>query len=260
MELLEIKDCALSFLKASNREVLKWFQGDFEVDLKSDQSPVTIADQNAEEILRKKISRAFPHHGIIGEEFGNENPKAEWTWTIDPIDGTRSFIRGLPLFATLLSLLHKGQPVIGIICLPALGEIAWAVKGEGAFCGNKKLRVSPQTDLGQALVATGDRYCFKMQKQMRLFDRLSKDAGMLRTYPDAFGHLMAIQGSVDIMVDPLAYIWDYAPCKILAKEAGGRFENFTGKRGDLTEGTALVGNPTLVKKLQSMTKDEKRKK
>ena len=133
MNLLEVKDVALSFMKPAKREVLKLYRGQFSVDLKEDQSPVTIADRKAEEILRKKISQYFPEHGIIGEEFGNYNLDAEWVWTIDPIDGTRSFIRGLPLFACMIALLHKGKPVLGIIELPALGETAWAVEGKGSF-------------------------------------------------------------------------------------------------------------------------------
>ncbi|MCH8157136.1 MAG: hypothetical protein IID18_05185, partial [Nitrospinae bacterium] len=117
MDLLEAKDAALSYLKTSNTEVLKWFRTEISVETKADQSPVTIADRNAEEILRKKLSQAFPDHGIIGEEFGSDRAEAEWVWTIDPIDGTRSFIHGIPLFATLLALLHNGQPVMGIISL-----------------------------------------------------------------------------------------------------------------------------------------------
>ncbi|MFQ5444789.1 MAG: inositol monophosphatase family protein, partial [Nitrospinales bacterium] len=114
MDLLEVKDAALSYLEPAEKEIMQWFQGDFKVELKPDQSPVTIADKNAEEILRRKISTAFPDHGIIGEEFGNEKADAEWVWTIDPLDGTRSFVRGIPLFASLLALLHHGEPVMGI--------------------------------------------------------------------------------------------------------------------------------------------------
>ncbi|HAK36986.1 MAG TPA: hypothetical protein DCM60_01925, partial [Nitrospina sp.] len=143
MDLLEAKDTALSYLKTSNREIMKWFRTDITVESKSDQSPVTIADRKAEEVLRKKISSAYPDHGIIGEEFGENTVKSDWTWTIDPIDGTRSFIRGLPLFASLIALLYKGEPVMGIISLPALGETVWAVKGKGAHCSSgQRLGVS----------------------------------------------------------------------------------------------------------------------
>ena len=127
MDLLEAKNAALSCLKISSKEIMSRFRTNMTVESKSDQSPVTVADRKAEEILRKKISKSYPGHGIIGEEFGEENSQSEWVWTIDPIDGTRSFIRGLPLFATLIALLHKGDPVVGIISLPALGETAWAV-------------------------------------------------------------------------------------------------------------------------------------
>jgi histidinol-phosphatase len=259
MNLIEVKDTALSFMKPAKAEVLKWYRGEFSIDLKADQSPVTIADRNAEEILRKKISKYFPEHGIIGEEFGNHNPDAEWVWTIDPVDGTRSFIRGLPLFASMIALLHNGEPVLGIIELPALGETAWAVKGKGAFANGKPLKVSSQSKLKGAFVAVADHYCFRSEKSTFLFNRLNQEAEIVRTYPDAFGHLMAIRGVVDVMVDPLAKIWDYAPCKILVEEAGGRFANFTGNSASIEEGTAVVGNSKLVQQVRKIFAEKNKK-
>ena len=258
MDLLEAKDAALSYLRASNTEVLKWFRTEINVETKPDQSPVTIADRKVEEILRKKITRAFPDHGIIGEEFGEDGAGSEWVWTIDPIDGTRSFIRGLPMFASLIALLHKGEPVLGIISLPALGETAWAVQGRGAYCGNRKLNVSSHGRLKGATVATADLYCFKEKKCMRLFNQLHRGAEIVRTYPDAFGHLMAVRGAVDVMVDPWAHIWDFAPCKVLVREAGGEFANFTGNRSGISYGNAVVGNAKLVKAVRRMIREEKK--
>ncbi len=252
MNLLEVKDAALSFMKPAKAEVLKWYRGQFSVGLKEDQSPVTIADRKAEEILRKKISQHFPEHGIIGEELGSSNPDAEWVWTIDPVDGTRSFVRGLPLFASMVALLHKGEPVLGVIELPALGETAWAVKGKGAFANGKPLKVSSQPCLKGAFVAVADHYCFRNEKCAFLYDRLNQEAGIMRTYPDAFGHLMAIRGVVDVMVDPLAKIWDYAPCKILVQEANGQFANFSGNRASIEEGTAVVGNSKIVQQVRKI--------
>ena len=252
MNLLEIKDVALSFMKPAKTEVLKWYRGQYSIDLKADQSPVTIADRKAEEILRKKISQNFPEHGIIGEEFGSNNPDAEWVWTIDPIDGTRSFIRGLPLFACMIALLHKGKPVLGIIELPALGETAWAVKGKGSFSNGKPLKVSTQPRLKGAFVAVADHYCFRSEKCTFLYNRLNQEAGIVRTYSDAFGHLMAVRGVVDVMVDPLAKIWDYAPCKILVEEAGGRFANFSGNKASIEEGSAIVGNTKIVQQIRKI--------
>ena len=256
MDLLSAKDAAFSYLKPVSKEILNLFHSKLTVQLKDDQSPVTIADKRAEEFLRKKISRDFPDCGIIGEEFGEENSEREWVWTIDPIDGTRSFIRGIPLFSILLALLHKGQPVMGVICLPALRETAWAVKGKGAFIGDRRLRVSGHTGIAGATVATADWYCFKEKKFLQLWQRLNRDSGLARTYPDAFGHLLAARGAVDVMVDPWAYIWDFAPCKIIVEEAGGLFANFTGRKGSICEGTAITGNPALVKKVQKLIRDQ----
>ncbi|QPJ63838.1 MAG: hypothetical protein G3M70_15155 [Candidatus Nitronauta litoralis] len=233
---------------------MNYFRTSVKVETKSDQSPVTIADKKVEEMLRKRIMRSFPDHGIIGEEFGSEEDHREWVWTIDPIDGTRSFIRGLPLFSTLVSLLHHGKPVLGIISLPALGETAWAIKNQGAWLKEERLHVSKHSKIQGAALATGDVYCFREKKRMRLLNQLHREAGLVRTYPDAFGHLMAIRGIVDAMVDPWAYIWDFAPCKVMAEEAGGTFINMGGTGNDvnLRQGSALVGNKTLVKKLNQL--------
>ena len=258
MNLLEVKDAALSFMKPAKAEVLKWYRGQFSVDLKADQSPVTIADRKAEEILRKKISKHFPDHGIIGEEFGNHNEDAEWVWTIDPVDGTRSFIRGLPLFASMIALLHQGEPVLGIIELPALGETAWAVKGKGAYGNGKRLKVSSHSNLKGAFIAVADHYCFRSEKCTFLYNSLNQKAGIVRTYPDAFGHLMAVRGVVDVMVDPLAKIWDYAPCKILVQEAGGRFANFSGNKASIKEGTAVAGNSKIVQQVRKIFAEHKK--
>ncbi|NIP99107.1 MAG: hypothetical protein GWM98_00745 [Nitrospinaceae bacterium] len=251
-DLLEAKEAALAFLSPAVDEIMKWFRTEFSVDQKSDRSPVTIADRKAEEILRSKIAREFPDHGIIGEEFGEEKSEAEWVWTIDPIDGTRSFIRGLPLFASLMALLHHREPVLGIIVLPALGETVWAVEGRGTFSGDRRLSVSRRETLQDALVATADLYCFQQTRSLFLFNRLKKESSLIRTYPDAFGHLMAARGSVDVMVDPLAYIWDFAPCKVVVQEAGGRFANFTGNAASISQGTAITGNPRLVQKVRRL--------
>ncbi|SVC93818.1 uncharacterized protein METZ01_LOCUS346672 [marine metagenome] len=255
MDLLDAKNSALSYLKISSKEIMSLFRKDITVETKIDLSPVTIADQKAEEILRKKISKEFPDHGIIGEEFGEENSKSEWVWTIDPIDGTRSFIRGLPLFATLVALLHKGDPVMGIISLPALGETAWAVRGKGAFSEKQRLKVSEQSTIKGAFIGTADKYCFKEKKYMSLYNQLHRKAEIARTYPDAFGHLMAIRGAIDVMVDPWAYIWDYAPCKVLVKEAGGEFANFTSNKGGINLGNAITGNSKMVKAVRAIIRD-----
>lgn len=256
MDLMEVKDTALAFLKPASEETLRWFRTELKVELKEDQSPVTIADKNTEEILRKHISKYFPEHGIIGEEFGLEKDKKEWVWTIDPIDGTLSFIRGLPFYSILISLLHHGEPVVGIVSFPALGETYWSIKGFGTFCNDLKVQVSREKQISKSLVATADRYCFKEKKCLFLLEYLSNEAGLIRTYPDAFGHVLAIRGAIEVMVDPFAYIWDFAPLKILAEEAGGVFINFKGSQNDISEGSAIVGNKSLAKLVKDLLEKE----
>ena len=231
---------------------------------KSDGSLCTGADIAAQEALIGKLQEIYPGK-IVSEEMSVAQNNDQWSsgdgglWCIDPIDGTRSFIQGLPLFASLMCLLHKGEPVLGIIELPALKETAWAVKGKGAFLNGKPLNVSKQKKLQGAFIAVSDGYCFREQKQTFLLNKLNKEAGIVRTYPDAFGHLMAIRGSVDVMVDPLAKIWDYAPCKILAQEAGGKFANFSGSQSSIEQGTAIVGNASIVKEVRKLFAESKPK-
>ena len=149
---------------------------------------------------------------------------------------------------------------MGIASFPALGETAWAVKGRGTWCGTRRLMVSKEPHLKKALVATADYYCFREKKCLGLYRELQKKASIIRTYPDAFGHMMALGGAVDVMVDPWAYIWDFAPFKIMAEEAGGKFANFTGNRGDIGQGSAIVGNQILVSTLRKIYKQVKNKK
>ena len=149
---------------------------------------------------------------------------------------------------------------MGIICLPALGETVWAVKGKGTYSGDRRLHVSTHSKIKDSVLATADLYCFREKKQLRFWNQLHSQAKLVRTYPDAFGHLMAIRGSVDVMVDPWAYIWDFAPCKIMVQEAGGAFMNFTGNKNSIYEGSALVGNAKLVKALQKSIQATRTKK
>ena len=143
---------------------------------------------------------------------------------------------------------------MGVVSFPALGETFWAAKGYGAWNGKQPLKVSSVNKIENALVATADCYCFQEKKCMELYLSIQKKAALLRTYPDAFGHMMAVCGRVDIMVDPWAYIWDFSPFKVLAEEAGGNFANFSGNRARIDEGTAIVGNKQLVRMVRKIVR------
>ncbi len=233
-----VLDEAVDIAQRASHIALSHFRSALLIEMKENQTPVTVADKKTEEMIRKEINRRFPSHGIYGEEFGIETPNAEYVWTVDPIDGTRSFIRGIPLFGTLLGLLHRGEPVVGIMVLPALEETYSAAVGLGTYCNGTQLHVSPVTSLGNALVSCGDVSCFESTGHMRLLLSLMRKAELVRGYTDCFGHAMLLRGSVDAMIDPLVALWDVAPIACLVKEAGGEYFSLDGK--GLLEATTFV--------------------
>lgn len=233
-------DEAIDIAERASHIALAHFRQRLLIEMKADQTPVTAADRKTEEAIRKDINKKFPSHGIFGEEFGKEIPDAEYVWTVDPIDGTRSFIRGIPLFGTLLGLLHQGKPVLGVMVLPAMEEIYYAAEGMGAFCNDTQLHVSPVTVLEKALVSCGDVSCFESTGNMRLLLSLMRKAELVRGYTDCFGHAMVLRGAVDAMIDPLVALWDVAPIACLVKEAGGEYFSLDGK--GLLEATTFVSS------------------
>ncbi len=224
----DILEEATEIVERGSRIALSYFRQALLIEMKADSSPVTIADKKTEEALRTELSKAFPGHGIVGEEFGEEFPDREFVWTIDPIDGTRSFVRGVPLFGTLVALLHRGEPVVGIAVLPALDETYVAAKGFGAFCDGAPLHVSQTPSLKEAFVSCGDTMAFAEAGKQRYQEALMKEAHVVRGYTDCFGHTLVLRGSIDAMIDPLVSIWDIAPLMCLIKEAGGSYFGFDG--------------------------------
>lgn len=233
-----VLDEAIDIAERASAIALGHFRQALLIEMKSNQTPVTVADKKTEEAIRKDLNRRFPSHGIFGEEFGIEMSDAEYVWTVDPIDGTRSFIRGIPLFGTLLGLLHRGTPVVGIMVLPAMEETYYSASGLGTFCNDIQLHVSPVSTLQNALISCGDVSCFETTGHMRLLLSLMRKAELVRGYTDCFGHAMVLRGAVDAMVDPLVALWDVAPIACLVKEAGGEYFSLDGK--GLLEATTFV--------------------
>ena len=206
----------------ARREILSRFRR-VDVEIKADGSPVTEADRAAERVLREALRRALPEAAILGEEFGSEGAeRAELLWVIDPIDGTVAFSRGLPLFGTLVALVEAGDPVLGVIDLPALNERYTGWRGGGCWRGRERLAVSSHSDLATALVSHGDPFCFDRAGERATFLRMAERIPMLRGYTDAFGHAQVLAGAVDAMVDLDLAPWDAAAAQILVPEAGGR--------------------------------------
>ena len=214
------------------------------VETKADGSPVTEADRAAERAVRAVLREAYPDHAIRGEELGEEGGDGP-CWVIDPIDGTIAFSRGIPLFASLIALCEDGQPLVGLIDLPALGERYTAIRGGGCRRNGVPARVSDDRDLARAIVSHGDPYAFANFGRADVLRRLT-ELPMARGYTDAFGHAMVLGGGVGAMVDLDLSPWDVAATQLLVPEAGGRCETLTGPGGKLG---LVLGSPALVEQL-----------
>jgi histidinol phosphatase-like enzyme (inositol monophosphatase family) len=216
------------------------------VETKDDGTPVTEADLAAERVIRKRLQEAFPEFSILGEEYGAEGRSDGPQWIIDPIDGTIGFSRGIPLFSTLIALAVDGEPVMGLIDLPALNERYVGWKGGGCRRNGKPTRVSEETDLQRAIISHGDPFCFDERGERPAFERMAREIPMLRGYTDAFGYAQVLGGGVGAMVDFGLRIWDVAPVQILVPEAGGRCVTLSEHEGKVG---LVVGNPALVDEL-----------
>jgi histidinol phosphatase-like enzyme (inositol monophosphatase family) len=253
---------ALKVVKASERITLKYFprrdlfgKSRLKVNYKSDKSPVTIADKSCEKFLVKELSKKFPSHGFLGEEFGAGSAKSETRWIIDPIDGTRNFTRGIPYWGTLCGLEDEGQIVAGIMALPALKEVYYASKGQGAYENGKRIRVSKVKELEKSTIVFGGLNFFLGSKYEKGFEEIIKSAYHDRGFGDCFGYTFVAEGLAEAMLDPIVSPWDVAALKIIIEEAHGIFTDFEGD-STIYNRTAVAANPyiheAVLKKLSQL--------
>ena len=221
--------------------------GDFTVERKDDESPVTIADRETEQFLRQRIAERFPNDAIFGEEFPPIEGTSGFRWILDPIDGTKSFICGVPIYSTLIGLEQEGCCVGGVIALPALEELVWAGRGLGTWHETKRhepkrCHVSTCSELTEATFLTSEVLSFDKYNRREAYDQLERSARLTRTWGDAYGYALVATGRADVMVDPAMCEWDAAPLLVILEEAGGRFTDW---KGDATvfgnEGVATNG-------------------
>lgn len=237
---------------------LKWFQSDDCIpDHKSDGTPVTIADRTIETELRNRIAKAFPDDAILGEEFPDEPGTSSYEWVIDPIDGTISFVQGIPLFGTMLACLKDGIPVIGAIAMPCLDELVFAATGLGAFHQQfgsepKPARVSTVDQLDQALVNTTALTYFTSPQLRELYDQMDSSSKHTRGFPDCYGIVLLATGRVDAIVEPYVALWDIASVPPLIHEAGGKCSDFAGNPS-VHNGSLLAATKGVHKQLLKMT-------
>jgi histidinol-phosphatase len=245
----EYLDFALDAAFQAGRLVLAHFQTGVEVDRKSDLTPVTVADRGGEALLRRLIEQRFPRHAIVGEEMDERKATSDsrHRWILDPIDGTRSFVRGVPLFGVLVALEIEGDPVVGVCYLPALDEMVSAASGEGCRWNGRPAQVSSVDSLSSALVSLTEPGSLDTEHST-FWKRLRNRAAAIRGYSDCYGHVLVATGRCEIMLDPVMNLWDCAALLPIVEEAGGSFTDWSGRRG-IAGGSAISTNGTLLSSL-----------
>lgn len=219
-------------------------QADLVVETKADDSPVTAADRGAEKLLREAIAQRFPTHGVIGEEFGSENPNADFVWVLDPIDGTKSFAAACPLFGTLIALLHQGQPALGAIHLPVLQQLFIGDNFSSTLNG-KPVRTRATKRLAEATLLTSDSLNLAKYQHGPACDRVVSQAKLYRTWGDCYGYTLVAGGWADVMLDPIMNPWDIAALVPVIRGAGGVITDWTGKDPVHADSTVAAATPEL---------------
>ena len=216
---------ALTLADRADEITMRYFHNEFEVRTKADRTPVTEVDEAVEQMIVDHIWQERPHDGILGEELGARGASTR-RWIIDPIDATKNFIRGIPIFATLIALENE----LGVVSAPALGRRWWASRGDGAFCNGAPIHVSAVSDLAAAQIGYDDVDGFEKANLGEQFLDLQRRCGRARGFGDFWTHMLVAEGAIEIAVEPQVAHWDMAAVQIIVDEAGGRFTNLAGER------------------------------
>jgi histidinol phosphatase-like enzyme (inositol monophosphatase family) len=227
-DLHSLREFATELAWQAGRVTMRYFQTGVTADLKSDDSPVTIADRQSERLMREMIEERYPHHSILGEEEGESRPGASFRWILDPIDGTKSFVAGVPMYAVLVGLEREGVPVVGAVAIPPSGEMLTAATGQGCLWNGRVARASTTRDLSQAVISTTDFQDMYRTGKGAAFDRICQHSRMVRGWGDAYGHVLVATGRIDVMLDALMSPWDCAALVPVLQEAGATFTDWQG--------------------------------
>jgi len=237
----EILNTAMAAAKAAGEIALRYFRTNLTVETKADRTPVTQADRECEVRIVEILRARFPDWGFLGEELGEHRGRVNSRWIIDPIDGTKNFIRGIPFFATLIALEEEGEITAGVMHAPAISDLLYARKGQGAFANGLRVHVSAVNDLRDAMLIHGGLKDLKVRPCWQPFLRLVDATARQRGFGDALGHSVVIGGQAEVALEPEIKPWDVAATKILVTEAGGRFSDFAGSPSIYT-GSAVISN------------------
>lgn len=231
--------------QAAAAVIARHWRAGTEVEIKADQTPVTIADREAEAAIKRVLRAAFPDHACYGEEEGREGD-GDFLWLIDPIDGTRSFVRGYPMFSTQIALMHRGELVLGVSSASEFGELAWARKGGGAFLDGKPVRVADTEAFdAQTAISFGNVKTLSRGPGWNALAGLIQRCGRTRGYGDFYHYHLLARGSLDLVIESDVNILDIAALAVIVREAGGTFTDLAGRELTLATTSVLAGTPAL---------------
>lgn len=233
---------AVDAAQAAAEVICSLYQKNLTVTTKADASPVTEADVRAEELIKDILSERFPNYGFYGEESGQHAMGAESVWLVDPIDGTKSFVRDCPFFSTQIALMRAGRFVLGVSSAPAYGELAWAETGGGAFLNHRPIRVSSESDLAKSIVSTGNLKTLARSGQWSRFGDLITRISRIRGYGDFVHYHLLARGSLEVVIESDVSILDIAALTVIVSEAGGTFTDLSGAEVGLRTTTVLATN------------------
>jgi len=236
---------ALEAARAADAVIAPLFRGGLDVEIKADRSPVTEADRRAEAAIRAVLSRSFPDYGFYGEESGPHSMHSENVWLVDPLDGTKSFVRDTPFFSTQIALLRKGELVLGVSSACIYGELAWAERGAGAWLNGQPMRVSDKSRLDEAILSTGNLKTLAARPQWQNLGALVQQVNRVRGYGDFVHYHLLARGALDVVLESDVNILDIAALAVIVEEAGGRFTDLAGGAVHLGTTSVLASNGLL---------------
>lgn len=252
----DLLDLAIEAAYLGGKRTLAYFNTELEVETKSDNTPVTRADRECEELIRARIARTYPDHAVIGEEHGEKKGSAPIRWIIDPIDGTKSFVHGVPMYAVLIGVEVEGKPSVGAIYLPPLDQMVAAATGLGCRSNGRVVRTSDVSELKDAtLLTTSVATCMRRSDA---YERLADQVKLVRTWGDAYGYVMVATGKAEMMLDPGICPWDCAAIMPVMEEAGGHFSTWQGEK-TIWGPDGFGTNGPLYQQVLDKLKNEKRR-
>ena len=241
----EFLAAALDAAHAAAEVVRHYYQSNLAVTLKADKSPVTVADVETEKVIRSVVAAKFPDHGFYGEETGSSGLDAEYLWIVDPIDGTKAFVREYPMFSTQIALMHRGRLIVGVSSAPAYGELAYGEIGAGAWLNDRPVRVSGIDAIEAAALSTGNLKTLATGPRWPAFGRLVGRLGRIRGYGDFLQYHLLASGRIDAVVESDVNILDVGACAVIVEAAGGRLTDLDGRPLSLESTSVLATNGRL---------------